>query len=152
VRLVIQRVSKASVTVNGKTVASIGRGLLILCGVSRGDTGEDAVWLAGKTARLRIFEDAEGKMNLPLDAVSGEALVVSQFTLLGDCRKGNRPSYIEAAGPEEGDRYYQRYVTALAEAGVPVQTGIFRAMMEVALINDGPVTLILDSRERMSAP
>ncbi|HMO50974.1 MAG TPA: D-aminoacyl-tRNA deacylase [Kiritimatiellia bacterium] len=146
-RLLIQRVAQASVTVDGETVASIGRGLLVLCGVGRGDTPEDAHRLAGKTARLRIFEDAEGKMNLALDAVAGEVLVVSQFTLYGDCRKGNRPSYIEAAAPEEGDRLYQEYVAALRGLGIPVQTGIFRAMMKVALVNDGPVTLWLDSAD-----
>lgn len=147
-RLVIQRVTGASVAVDDKIVSTIGKGLLILCGVGQTDIEEDAVALAGKTARLRIFEDEVGKMNLDISAISGEALVVSQFTLLADCRKGNRPSYINAAGPEQGEMLYLRYVTALRELGIPVQTGIFRAMMSVQLINDGPVTIILDSRAR----
>ena len=132
----------------GREVSAIGKGLLILCGVGQGDTDEDARWLAGKTARLRIFEDDQGKMNLPLEAVGGSTLVVSQFTLYGDCRKGNRPSFVAAADPEEGNRLYELYIAALREAGVPVQTGIFRAMMHVELVNDGPVTLILDSADR----
>jgi D-aminoacyl-tRNA deacylase len=147
-RLVIQRVTGASVSVDQKMVSSIGRGLLILCGVSQADTVEDAVSLAGKTARLRIFEDEAGKMNLDVNAVAGEALVVSQFTLLADCRKGNRPSFVDAAGPEMGEALYLRYVDELRKLGVPVQTGIFRAMMAVQLINDGPVTITLDSRAR----
>ncbi len=146
-RCIIQRVSRASVSVDGRVVSSIGKGLLILCGVGQGDTDDDARWLAGKTARLRIFEDDQGKMNLPLEAVGGSALVVSQFTLYGDCRKGNRPSFVAAADPGEGNRLYELYVAALREAGVPVQTGIFRAMMQVELVNDGPVTLILDSAD-----
>jgi D-aminoacyl-tRNA deacylase len=147
-RCLIQRVSRASVSVDGRTVSAIGKGLLILCGVGQGDTDEDARWLAGKTARLRIFEDDQGKMNLPIEAVGGSALVVSQFTLYGDCRKGNRPSFVAAASPGEGNRLYELYAAALREAGVPVQTGIFRAMMQVELVNDGPVTLILDSADR----
>jgi D-tyrosyl-tRNA(Tyr) deacylase len=151
-RLVVQRVTRASVTVEQARVASIGRGFLILCGVGRNDTEADAVWLARKTAKLRIFEDADGKMNLSLDAVSGEILVVSQFTLYGDCRKGNRPSYIEAADPETGARLYERYVDELRALGFPVQTGIFRAMMDVELVNDGPVTLWLDSADKSPEP
>lgn len=147
-RVIIQRVLEASVTVDGRVVSSIGRGMLILCGVGKTDTVDDAIWLARKTALLRIFEDEGGKMNLALDAVNGEALVVSQFTLYGDCRKGNRPSFVDAAPPEEGDRLYGAYVDALRTAGVRVQTGIFRAMMQVALVNDGPVTLVLDSASR----
>jgi len=147
-RLVIQRVTGASVSVDQKIVSSIGRGLLILCGVSLADTEEDAMTLAGKTARLRIFEDDAGKMNLDVTAVAGEALVVSQFTLLADCRKGNRPSFVDAAGPEMGEALYLRFVGELRKLGVPVQTGIFRAMMAVQLINDGPVTITLDSRAR----
>lgn len=147
-RCLIQRVSRASVSVEGKVVSSIGRGFLVLCGVGQGDTEEDARWLAGKTARLRIFEDEQGKMNLPLEAVGGSALVVSQFTLYGDCRKGNRPSFVAAAPPDEGNRLYEVYVAALREAGILVQTGIFRAMMNVELVNDGPVTLLLDSADK----
>jgi len=145
-RLVIQRVREAAVEVDQHIVSRIDYGLLVLCGVERDDTEEDAVWLAQKTARLRIFDDADGKMNLDLDAVRGEILVVSQFTLLGDCRKGNRPSYIDAADPETGRLLYERYVSALQSHGVTVKTGTFRAMMAVSLINDGPVTLVLDSR------
>lgn len=147
-RIVIQRVRQASVAVDDRIVSAIGRGFLVLCGVGKDDTDEDAIWLAGKTARLRVFEDAEGKMNLALNAIGGETLVVSQFTLYGDCRKGNRPSFIDAAPPEAGDRLYQRYVEALRAHGVPVKTGVFRAMMQVALVNDGPVTMLLDSRDR----
>lgn len=144
-RLVVQRVSRASVSVDQVPVASIGPGLLILCGVARGDTEVEADWLARKTVQLRIFEDDQGKMNRSLEAVAGEVLVVSQFTLYGDCRKGNRPSYVEAAEPALAEQLYLRYVEGLRNAGVSTRTGVFRAMMDVALINDGPVTLILDS-------
>lgn len=147
-RLVIQRVKRAAVHVDGACLSSIDRGLLVLCGVGRGDTDADAAWLAGKTARLRIFEDADGKMNLPLDAADGSVLAVSQFTLYGDCRKGNRPSFIDAAEPARGEQLYEAYVAALRAEGVTVKTGRFRAMMQVELVNDGPVTLILDSSER----
>lgn len=147
-RIILQRVREASVSVDGRMVSSIGRGFLVLCGVGKNDTEADAHWLARKTAMLRVFEDDTGKMNLALDAVAGEALVVSQFTLYGDCRKGNRPGFIDAAPPEEGERLYQVYVDALRSSGVKVQTGIFRAMMQVSLVNDGPVTLIIDSADR----
>ena len=147
-RLVIQRVTRASVSVDGQQVSAIGRGFLILCGVQREDTPDDATYLAQKTARLRVFDDAAGKMNLGLDEIGGEVLVVSQFTLYADCRKGNRPSYIEAAGPEDGERLYFAYVEALRSLGIRVKTGIFRAMMAVELLNDGPVTIQIDSRER----
>jgi D-tyrosyl-tRNA(Tyr) deacylase len=149
-RLVIQRVTRASVSVDGRVVGSIGRGFLILCGVHCDDTAEDVTYAVQKTARLRVFDDAVGKMNLGLDEVHGEALVVSQFTLYADCRKGNRPSYIEAAGPETGEKLYLAYVEALRAAGVAVQTGVFRAMMQVELVNDGPVTILIDSRDRRS--
>jgi D-tyrosyl-tRNA(Tyr) deacylase len=128
-RLVIQRVKRASVTVDGETIASISSGLLVLCGVGRDDTAEDASRLAGKTARLRIFEDADGKMNLDLRQAGGAVLAVSQFTLLGDCRKGNRPSFVEAADPVMGEQLYEAYVTALRDQGIAVQTGRFRTMM-----------------------
>ncbi|HMP89312.1 MAG TPA: D-aminoacyl-tRNA deacylase [Kiritimatiellia bacterium] len=147
-RLVIQRVSRAEVVSSGKTVASIGLGFLVLCGVERNDAATDAEYLAQKTAKLRIFNDDAGKMNLDLDAVHGDVLVVSQFTLLADCRKGNRPSYINAADPDTGKRLYEHYVTALRGLGARVQTGIFQADMKVDLVNDGPVTLVLDSRNR----
>jgi D-tyrosyl-tRNA(Tyr) deacylase len=151
-RLVIQRVSRASVTVAGDIVGAIDRGFLVLAGVGLGDTGADAEWLAKKTAGLRVFEDAEGKMNLSLADAGGAALVVSQFTLYADCRKGNRPSFTTAAPPAEGERLYLDYVARLRAAGLTVQTGVFRADMRVELVNDGPVTICLDSADRPDAP
>lgn len=151
-RLVIQRVKRASVTIDGEKISEIDRGFLVLCGVGQGDTPADAAWLAQKTARLRVFEDADGKMNLDLAAVGGQILAVSQFTLYGDCRKGNRPSFIEAARPEQGEELYEAYVAALRVEGVTVKTGRFRAMMQVELVNDGPVTLIIDSASRAAPP
>jgi len=147
-RLVVQRVKKASVTVDGELVSAIGPGLLVLCGVGKNDTEEDAVWLAQKTARLRVFEDSDGKMNLDVSSINGEVLAVSQFTLFGDCRKGNRPGFGGAAGPEEGETLYERYVQLLRDEGIAVKTGRFRAMMDVELLNDGPVTLVIDSEHR----
>lgn len=147
-RLVVQRVRRAAVRVDGGTVGGIERGLLVLCGVARDDTAEDARFLARKTWQLRVFDDAEGRMNLAAADIGAALLVVSQFTLYGDCGKGNRPSYIEAAPPEEGERGYEMFVDALRELGAPVETGRFRAMMDVELVNDGPVTLILESRGR----
>jgi D-tyrosyl-tRNA(Tyr) deacylase len=147
-RLVIQRVRRASVTVDGREVSAIGPGMMILCGVARGDTAADAAFLARKTSQLRIFDDEAGKMNLAIDAVKGAFLVVSQFTLYGDCAKGNRPSYIDAAPPEEGNKGYEDYVAQLRALGHEVRTGIFGANMKVAIENDGPVTLILESRGR----
>mgnify|MGYP001245961402 CR=1 FL=1 len=150
-KLVVQRVLRAAVRVEGVLLASIDRGMLVLCGVAHGDTVEDARYLARKTQQLRIFDDGGGKMNLAASDVGGAFLVVSQFTLYGDCVKGNRPSYIEAAPPADGERGYEAYVAALREGGAAVQTGQFRAMMEVELVNDGPVTLILESRGRTNA-
>lgn len=147
-RLVIQRVRRASVTVEGREVAAIGPGAVVLCGVARGDTEADAEWLARKTSQLRIYDDAGGKLNAAIDAARGSFLVVSQFTLYGECTKGNRPSYMDAAPPEEGRKGYEDYVRFLRERGHPVQTGEFRASMVVHLENDGPVTLILESRGR----
>lgn len=147
-KLVVQRVRRAEVRVDGQVLASIGRGLLVLCGVAVGDTEEDARFLARKTHQLRVFDDAAGKMNLAPSEVGASFLVVSQFTLYGDCAKGNRPSYIEAAPPSEGEAGYEAYVAALRALGAEVQTGKFRAMMEVDLVNDGPVTLLLESRGR----
>ena len=147
-RAVIQRVSEASVIVNQKTVGAIGQGLMVLLGVARGDTSEDALYLAEKTAGLRIFEDDQGKMNRSVEEVGGGILVVSQFTLLGDCRKGRRPGFTEAAPPELADRLYEEYVEALRRRGISVATGVFRAEMQVHLVNDGPVTLLLDSRKQ----
>ena len=147
-RLVIQRVKQASVSVDGKRISEIGQGLLVLAGVSHSDTLFDARHLAGKTARLRIFEDEAGKMNRSVQEIGGGALAVSQFTLYGDCSKGNRPSFIDAARPEPGENLFNEYVEALKEAGVPVQTGIFGADMQVELLNDGPVTILLESSGR----
>jgi D-tyrosyl-tRNA(Tyr) deacylase len=138
----VQRVSQARVEVDGAVVGAIGPGLLVLLGVAQGDTEAEADWLAQKTACLRVFPDAEGRMNRSLLDTGGEALVVSQFTLLGDLRKGTRPSYSHAAPPEEADRLYRYFAARLAEAiGKPVPTGVFGAMMQVHLVNDGPVTL-----------
>jgi D-tyrosyl-tRNA(Tyr) deacylase len=145
VRAVVQRVSSAAVRVEGATAGAIERGLLVLLGVARTDTAADAAAIAGKIAGLRIFDDAEGRMNLAVGDVGGAVLVVSQFTLLGDCRGGRRPSYIEAAAPELANALYEAVVGALREAGLPVATGVFRAQMAVELVNDGPVTLLLDS-------
>ena len=145
-KAVLQRVKRASVTVDGQIVGQIGQGILVLVGVEQGDTDEDARHLADKTVNLRIFDDAEGKMNLSLEDVHGALLVVSQFTLLGDCRKGRRPSFIQAAPPELAEKLYETFVAAAGVRGIPVATGKFRAMMDVELVNDGPVTLILDSR------
>jgi D-aminoacyl-tRNA deacylase len=142
---IVQRVSSASVSVGDSYEARIGKGFVILVGVARGDDDEDARWLAHKCAGLRVFNDASGKMNLDLDAIGGEALVVSQFTLMGDCEKGRRPSFIDAAGPSEADRLYTYFVGCLRGRGIRVQTGVFQAMMQVTIVNDGPVTLIVDS-------
>jgi D-tyrosyl-tRNA(Tyr) deacylase len=148
VRAVIQRVLGASVSVEGRDVAAIGPGLLILVGVGRGDTEEAARWLAGKVAEVRIFEDAEGKMNRSVREMGGAALVVSQFTLYGDARKGRRPSFSEAASPAAAVPLLQRFVGDLRERGLPVQEGVFGATMQVRLVNDGPVTILLDSADR----
>jgi len=145
-RAVIQRVTQASVTVDGETIGAIERGLLVLLGVAHGDTDDDARQLADKISQLRIFEDSAGKMNLSLEEVRGALLVVSQFTLLGDCRKGRRPSFVGAAPPELAERLYETFVAAVAVKGIPVATGRFRANMQVALVNDGPVTLLLDTK------
>ncbi len=146
----VQRVSQASVEVDGHIVGQIGRGLLVLLGVGQHDTLEDAAYLARKIAGLRVFADAEGKMNLALADVGGGVLVVSQFTLYGDTRRGNRPSFVEAAPPAVGRRLYEQFCDLLAGQGLPVETGVFQAHMQVHLINDGPVTLWLDSAERLS--
>jgi D-tyrosyl-tRNA(Tyr) deacylase len=147
-KAVLQRVSRASVTVGGEVVGQIGRGLLVLLGVEQGDTEADAHQLADKTIQLRIFDDADGKMNLPLTEVGGAMLVVSQFTLLGDCRKGRRPSFVDAAPPEIAEKLYETFVAAVGVQGIPVATGKFRAMMQVELVNEGPVTMLLDSRKQ----
>lgn len=141
---VIQRVSFASVTVHENVVARIGRGIVVLLGVEKGDDESKADWLAEKIGGLRIFADEAGKMNLSVQDVSGAALVVSQFTLAGNCDKGRRPSFDAAAVPEEGKRLYEYFAAALERLGLPVQTGIFQADMMVHLVNDGPVTFILE--------
>ncbi|MGH9462906.1 MAG: D-aminoacyl-tRNA deacylase [Vicinamibacteria bacterium] len=148
-RAVLQRVTSARVQVDENTIGEIGKGLLILLGVSREDAEPDASWLAEKVATLRIFRDSEGRMNLSIKEAGGSALVVSQFTLMGDSRKGRRPSFDKAASPEQAERLYERFVELLrAELGpdLEVATGSFGAYMSVSLVNDGPVTLILDSR------
>jgi D-aminoacyl-tRNA deacylase len=144
-RVLVQRVAQAAVSVDGQTVGAIGRGFLCLVGVTHSDTEREAARLAAKTARLRVFEDAGGLMNLALADVAGEVLVVSQFTLYADARKGNRPSFTDAAGPELGERLYEAFLDALQAEGVPVQTGVFGARMQVQLINDGPVTILLEA-------
>lgn len=146
-RAVVQRVSEASVTVDEQIVGSIGNGFLILLGVAADDSQQDVIWLAEKISGLRVFEDTEGKMNLDLKQVNGAALVVSQFTLLGDCRKGRRPSFVAAARPESANSLYLSFVAELKGMGIPVETGTFQAQMDVALVNDGPVTLLVDSRK-----
>ncbi|MEW6259673.1 MAG: D-aminoacyl-tRNA deacylase [Thermodesulfobacteriota bacterium] len=143
---VIQRVKTCSVTIDGRKTAEIGTGLLVLLGVGHGDTTIDVDYLAEKTVHLRIFEDDAGKMNRSVLDIGGEAMVVSQFTLLGDCRKGRRPSFIEAARPDVAVPLYERFIDMLRKTGIRVETGRFGAMMDIGLINDGPVTLILDSK------
>lgn len=146
-RAVIQRVSEASVTVGQTVVGSIERGFLVLVGVADTDEEKDALWIAEKVAGLRVFEDSEEKMNLSLADVQGAVLLVSQFTLFGDCRKGRRPSFIEAARPEKARALYEKLADNLRQLGLGVETGTFQAHMQVRLLNDGPVTLLLDSRK-----
>lgn len=146
-RAVVQRVSRASVTVDGEITGKIGKGLLVLFGVSTDDEESDAIYLLDKIINLRIFEDAGGKMNLSLAETSGELLVVSQFTLYGDTRRGRRPSYIEAAAPEKANSLYEFFVAEARKQIGRVETGRFQAMMDVELVNDGPVTILLDSRK-----
>ena len=145
-RAVLQRVTRARVLVENEVVGEIGRGLLILLGVSRTDSVEDARWLADKVASLRVFADAEGKMNRDVVEVGGGVLVVSQFTLYSDCRKGRRPSFVDAAAPDSAIPHYESFVNALKALGIPTATGRFGAMMQVELVNEGPVTLIVDSK------
>jgi len=144
-RAVIQRVTQSSVSVGDQVVGRIGPGLLVLLGVARQDTEKDADFLAEKIIHLRIFEDEDGRMNRSLVDIGGQMLVVSQFTLLGDCRKGRRPSFVQAAPPETAESLYQYFVGRIREKRILVQTGRFRAMMEVSLVNDGPVTFIVES-------
>ena len=151
-RAVLTRVLSASVTIDVQTVGSIGKGFLILLGIGPEDTEKQCRYLAEKALGLRIFEDENGKMNLGLDAVGGQVLVVSQFTLYGNCRKGRRPSFTEAADPQLGSRLYERFLADCAELGFPPQHGQFGADMKVASVNDGPVTLILDTDQLMAEP
>ncbi|MBN1247843.1 MAG: D-tyrosyl-tRNA(Tyr) deacylase [Anaerolineae bacterium] len=143
-RAVVQRVSEASVAVNSEVVGAIGPGLLVLLGVAEGDTEAEALWLAHKVANLRIFSDAEERMNLSVKTTGGEVLVVSQFTLIANTRKGFRPSFVPAAAPGVAEPLVERFAAAVAGERVPVQTGIFGAHMQVALVNDGPVTILLE--------
>ena len=145
-KALIQRVTGAEVTVEGKTVGAIDRGILVLLGVEKGDTDRDLEHIVRKIANLRIFYDTEGKMNLSVKDVAGEVLVVSQFTLSADCRKGNRPSFVNAEEPKKAEKMYQKAAEGLKKEGISVSTGEFAAYMQVSLINDGPVTFFLDSR------
>jgi len=147
VRLVIQRVRSARVTVEGRVAGEIAAGVLVLLGASKDDTSDAAVYLAQKTAELRIFSDAQGKMNLSLLDTRGAALVVSQFTLYGDVRRGRRPGFDRAAPAEQARQLYEDYLRCLRAFGVPVQTGVFQADMQVELVNDGPVTIVMDSEK-----
>ncbi len=147
-RAVVQRVSRAQVTVDGNVTGSIGQGFVVLLGVAKSDAAADAEYLAEKTAGLRVFQDTAEKMNCSLADVGGAVLVVSQFTLYGDCRKGRRPSFDEAAPLDQAKTLYEHYVALLRERGLAVATGVFQAMMQVELVNDGPVTLLLDSKKQ----
>jgi D-aminoacyl-tRNA deacylase len=148
-RAVIQRVSEASVTINNEVTGNIGQGLLILLGIEESDSQEDIEWLAGKIIRLRIFNDAEGVMNLPVKEINGEILVISQFTLHASTKKGNRPSYVKAARPESAIPIYDHFLDQLSkELEKPVKSGVFGAMMDVALVNTGPVTIVMDTKNR----
>lgn len=147
-RLVIQRVSRASVTVAPDYFRQIGRGLMVLVGVESGDTSDDALWLARKCADMRIFDDGQGAMNLSVRDIGGSILAISQFTLLASTRKGNRPSFIASARPEQAEPLYRQFCSVLEQSGVPVSPGVFGAHMMVDLVNDGPVTIVMDSRRR----
>ncbi|HON42937.1 MAG TPA: D-aminoacyl-tRNA deacylase [Bacillota bacterium] len=144
-RAVVQRVKSAQVSVDGKLVGRIGPGLMVLLGVAEGDGPEDVRYMVDKIPNLRVFDDADGKMNLSCLDVGGSVLAVSQFTLLGDCRRGRRPSFTAAAGPDLANALYEQFVQGVRELGIVVETGVFRAEMEVSLTNHGPVTIILDS-------
>lgn len=147
-RVLLQRVSRAKVTVEGEITGEIGRGLLVLLGAGEGDTEEDLAYLLDKTVNLRIFADDDGKMNLSLRDIDGEMLVVSQFTLYADTRRGRRPSFVDAMGAKQADHMYREFVVRAAEHVRKVETGVFGAMMDVELVNDGPVTIWIDSRDR----
>jgi len=146
-RAVVQRVTESSVSVDGKITGSIGRGLMVLIGVEEGDTEKDAEYIAKKVSALRVFDDENGVMNLSVQDAGGEILAVSQFTLLGDVRKGNRPSYFTAAGPEEADALYRLVIERIRDKGIHVEEGVFQAEMMVKIHNDGPVTILLESHK-----
>jgi len=148
VRAVVQRVSRAAVTVDGRCVGQIGRGILLLVGIGQGDTRDDAEYILNKSLELRIFNDPSDKMNLSIQESGGSLLIVSQFTLWGDCRKGSRPSYSDAMEPRAAAQLYDELIRLARQSPVPVATGEFQAMMDVELVNDGPVTLLLDSRKQ----
>ncbi|MBW2452280.1 MAG: D-tyrosyl-tRNA(Tyr) deacylase [Deltaproteobacteria bacterium] len=147
-RAVIQRVTQAQVFVDNKAVGQIEQGLVVLLGIAQGDGDQDIAYLADKVAGLRVFEDNAGKMNLSVSDIAGGVLVVSQFTLLGDCRKGRRPSFTGAEQPQRANTLYESFVSSVRQKGIRVATGIFQAAMQIKLVNDGPVTLILDSRKQ----
>lgn len=147
-RAVVQRVSRAQVSIDEKTTGSIGQGMVVFVGVSPSDTEKDIQWLAEKIVHLRIFEDKDGKMNTSLADIEGEVLIISQFTLYGDCRKGRRPGFSGAAPPAKAEPYYLKFVQEVKSKGVQVATGTFQADMQVELVNDGPVTLLLDSEKK----
>ena len=146
-RAVIQRVLSASVVVEGQTVGAIGQGLLVLLAVGQGDDRSDLDYMVGKVSGLRVFEDTEGKMNLSVQEIQGAVLVVSQFTLFGDVRRGKRPSFTDAAPPTMADQLYQEFCGSLSDLGIPIQRGVFQADMKVHLVNDGPVTILLDRKK-----
>jgi len=146
-RAVIQRVLEAKVDINKETVGQIGPGLLVYLGVEQGDTNDDLIWLAEKILKLRIFPDAQECMNFPVTEIAGGVLVVSQFTLCADCKKGTRPSFAHAADPDEANEMYEEFIRHIAAKNVPVQSGVFGAMMKVESVNDGPVTIWLNSKE-----
>ena len=146
-RAVVQRVASAEVRVNGQIVGSIGQGLLVLLAVGEVDQAQDAAYLAKKTLNLRVFEDGSGKMNHSVQDIRGGLLVISQFTLYGDCRKGNRPSFVDAAPPEKAEDLYTLYLEEVGKSGIEIASGKFQAMMDVSLVNQGPVTVLLDSKE-----
>ena len=147
-RAVVQRVLRAEVTVAGEVVGAVGRGLLVLVGVEESDSEEDAAFIGRKLMKLRVFDDGKGRMDLSVSDVEGEVLLISQFTLFGDCRKGSRPSFSRAASPEIAEKLYLQLRERIYQGGIPIQTGQFRARMEVSSINEGPVTLIVDSKQK----
>ena len=146
-KAIIQRVTKGTVTVKDEIVGRVGKGFVVFLGVGHEDNEEDARYLAKKISGMRIFEDEQGKMNLSLDQVAGGVLVISQFTLYGDTRKGNRPSFVGAAPPEQANRLYEYFIALIKEAGIPTESGIFQAEMQVEIYNDGPVTLVIESKK-----